>query len=98
MSPAQIQDSCSKDEKLSAGGSPPVILVTWETEIGMIKVQGQPGQTVLETKMIRAKRTGSVAQVVGLCKYKTLSLNPWVHKKKKKKVKTPVHKEEQGDR
>jgi hypothetical protein len=45
----------------------PLILATWEAEIGRIMIQSQPGQIVCETpisKMIKAKWTGGVAQVV----------------------------------
>jgi hypothetical protein len=59
----------------------PVILITWEAEIGRITVWGQPGQTVLETpisKVTRAKWTGGVVQAVEhlLCTCKTLNSNP----------------------
>jgi hypothetical protein len=46
----------------------PVILATWEAEIGRITVQGQPRKRVQETppisKITREKWTGGVAQVV----------------------------------
>jgi hypothetical protein len=54
----------------------PIILATWEAEIGRIKVQGQLGEIVYETppisKITRAKWAGGVAQAVQclLCKWK----------------------------
>jgi hypothetical protein len=45
----------------------PVILVAWETEIGMTVVQNQSRQIVLETiisKITRAKWTGGMAEEV----------------------------------
>jgi hypothetical protein len=47
----------------------PVILATWETEIGRIKAGGQPGQIVHETPspngmQMGAKWTGGVVQAV----------------------------------
>jgi hypothetical protein len=62
----------------------PVILaswvVTWESEIGRIRVRGQPGKTVHETpisKITREKWTRYVTQAVEhlLCKHKALSSN-----------------------
>jgi hypothetical protein len=45
----------------------PVILASWETKIGRIMVQGQPGQIVHEScisrKITRAKWTRGMAQV-----------------------------------
>jgi hypothetical protein len=41
----------------------PIILATWEAEIGKMEVRGQPGQIILETlisKITRAKWTGGV--------------------------------------
>jgi hypothetical protein len=59
-----------------AGGQwlKPIIPATWEAEIGRIKVQGQPGQMVLETppspKQPEKNGLEQVAQVVKclLCK------------------------------
>jgi hypothetical protein len=48
----------------------PIILATWEADIGRIEVQDQPRQIVLKTpisKITRAKWTGSVAQAVETC-------------------------------
>jgi hypothetical protein len=48
----------------------PVILATWEAEIGRIKIWGQPRQIVHETpspKITRAKWTGGISQVVEHC-------------------------------
>jgi hypothetical protein len=66
-----------------------VILATWNAEIGRITVLGQPGQEVCDpiSKIIRAKWTGYMAQVVKhlLSKHEALSLNPVPPKKKKLK-------------
>jgi hypothetical protein len=70
----------------------PVILPTWEAEMGRIKVQDQPRQIVHETsspKITREKWTRDVAgmdQVVEslLCKCKVLNSNPSPTRKKKK--------------
>jgi hypothetical protein len=58
----------------------PIILATWEAEIGKIVVQVQPRKIVHETpisKITRAKWTGGVAQVVEhlLCKHEAVSPN-----------------------
>jgi hypothetical protein len=57
-----------------------VILATWQTEIGSIKVQGQTRQIVHKTpsplsKITRAKQTGGVAQAVEslVCRREALS-------------------------
>jgi hypothetical protein len=65
-----------------------VILVTWETEIERIMVQGQPRLMVHKTpnsKIMRAKWTRGVAQATEylLCKHKVLSLNPSPTQKKR---------------
>jgi hypothetical protein len=54
----------------------PIILASWEAEIGKIMVQGQPRQIIQETpisKITRAKWTGDMAQVVEclLCNHGT---------------------------
>jgi hypothetical protein len=56
----------------------PLILVTWETEVRKISIQGQPRHIVWKTpisKITRAKWTRGVAQMVGLllCKCEALS-------------------------
>jgi hypothetical protein len=68
----------------------PIILATWEAEIGRIMVPDQLRQVFLETpisKIIRTKWTESVAQGVErlLCKCEPLSSNFSPTKKKKKK-------------
>jgi hypothetical protein len=70
----------------------PIILATWEAEIGRIMVPDQLRQVFLETpisKIIRTKWTESVAQGVErlLCKCEPLSSNFSPTKKKKKKKK-----------
>jgi hypothetical protein len=66
----------------------PIILVTWEAEIGRITVQGQPGQIVHETpfpKNNQSKidwRTGSSDTECLLCKCEALSSNPRLTQKK----------------
>jgi hypothetical protein len=58
-------------------GLTPIILATWEVEVRMIMVKGQPRQTVYKTsisKIIRVEETGGVAEAV--CKCKTMSSNP----------------------
>jgi hypothetical protein len=64
----------------------PVILATWETEIGRITVLGQQGQIAPETpisKITKATCAGGVAQAVEwlLCKCKALNSNPSPTKK-----------------
>jgi hypothetical protein len=59
----------------------PVILATWEADIGRIVVGGQPEQIIQETstiKITRAKWTGGMVPVVEclLCKHEMLSSNP----------------------
>jgi hypothetical protein len=59
----------------------PVILLTWEAEIGRIKIQGQQRQIVLVmpiSKITRAKWTGGVTQAVEhlLCQHEALNSNP----------------------
>jgi hypothetical protein len=59
----------------------PIILATWEADIGRIVVGGQPEQILQETstvKITRAKWTGGMAPVVEclLCKHEMLSSNP----------------------
>jgi hypothetical protein len=58
----------------------PVILATWEAEIGRIALWGQPGQIVWQTpisKATGAKWIGGVFRVVEcqLCKHEALRLN-----------------------
>jgi hypothetical protein len=65
----------------------PIVLATWETEIGIIG--GQIRQIVCKIsifKTTRAKLTGDVVQAVEflLCKLKALSSNPSPNKKRKK--------------
>jgi hypothetical protein len=70
----------------------PVILATWEAEIGRIGVQGQPTQIVDPIfKRTRTKWAGGVAQAVEclLCKNKALSSNPSPIMKNKKKKNHP---------
>jgi hypothetical protein len=48
----------------------PLILSTWEADIGKTAVQGQPWQIVHETPSLTAKWTWGVVQVVGYLLYK----------------------------
>jgi hypothetical protein len=65
----------------------PVILDTWEAEMGRIAVRSQSRQILLEipiSRITRVKWTGGVAQVVKYlhCKFEALSLNPTFTEKK----------------
>jgi hypothetical protein len=83
MISAFVKIFCETPVSLKAimtAGLTPVILATWEAEIGRIVVRGQPWQIVLETlstKIIRAKWTRGVAQVVEhqLCECEAPSSN-----------------------
>jgi hypothetical protein len=66
----------------------PIILATWEADIGKTEVQGQLRQIVHKTpipKITTAKWTGSVAQEIEylLCKCEALTLNSSSTRKKK---------------
>jgi hypothetical protein len=70
-------------------GLMPIILASWEAEMG--RIWGQPRQITCETpisKITRAKWTGGVAQTVEslLCKHEAPSSNPRITKKKKSKI------------
>jgi hypothetical protein len=62
----------------------PVILDTWEAEMGRIKILQQIVSKDPLSKITRAKWTEGVAQHL-LCKFEALSPNPSLTKKKKKK-------------
>jgi hypothetical protein len=68
----------------------PIILATWEAEIGRIMVQGQPRQFVRFpiSKIMRTKWTGGVTQEVEclLCKHKALSSNSSHTKKEDRQI------------
>jgi hypothetical protein len=67
----------------------PVILATWEAEIGRISVKDQPRQIVGVapiSKITRAKWTGGVAQAVK-CKSSEFKSQSYKKKKKKKLLK-----------